>query len=202
MSIVSTYVRGETLALREAPRRPRRRDVPRRAHERRRSFRTPPLHARHWLPAPRPRVRRGRRSRSIGRAARPRADRRGGKRRPRCERDRDRRRDAPARRRDDVRVLESAARHGPRDLPAVLARARTVRSRAECPVCAATSRTTRWSRTTGAASRMTASRRRGSTIWTAMRTSATSVELAKTRADEPNFMISGRLPFVVCVPVR
>ena len=36
----------------------------------------------------------------------------------------------------------------------------------------------------------------------AMRTSATSVELAKTRADEPNFMISGRLPFVVCVPVR
>jgi uncharacterized protein (TIGR02118 family) len=36
----------------------------------------------------------------------------------------------------------------------------------------------------------------------AMRTSATSAELGKTRADEPNFMISGRLPFVVCVPVR
>jgi uncharacterized protein (TIGR02118 family) len=36
----------------------------------------------------------------------------------------------------------------------------------------------------------------------AMRASATSPELARTRADEPNFMISGRLPFVVCVPVR
>lgn len=36
----------------------------------------------------------------------------------------------------------------------------------------------------------------------AMRASATSAELGKTRADEPNFMISGRLPFVVCVPVR
>jgi uncharacterized protein (TIGR02118 family) len=36
----------------------------------------------------------------------------------------------------------------------------------------------------------------------AMRASATSAELAQTRADEPNFMISGRLPFVVCVPVR
>jgi len=36
----------------------------------------------------------------------------------------------------------------------------------------------------------------------AMRASATSVELAQTRADEPNFMVSGRLPFVVCVPAR
>lgn len=36
----------------------------------------------------------------------------------------------------------------------------------------------------------------------AMRASATSAELAQTRADELNFMISGRLPFVVCVPVR
>jgi uncharacterized protein (TIGR02118 family) len=36
----------------------------------------------------------------------------------------------------------------------------------------------------------------------AMRASAPSDELARTRADEPNFMISGRLPFVVCVPVR
>jgi uncharacterized protein (TIGR02118 family) len=36
----------------------------------------------------------------------------------------------------------------------------------------------------------------------AMRASATSTELAQTRADEPNFMISGRLPFVVCLPVR
>jgi uncharacterized protein (TIGR02118 family) len=32
--------------------------------------------------------------------------------------------------------------------------------------------------------------------------SSTSPELAETRADEPNFMVSGRLPFVVCTPVR
>jgi uncharacterized protein (TIGR02118 family) len=36
----------------------------------------------------------------------------------------------------------------------------------------------------------------------AMRASAGSAELARTRADEPNFMVSGRLPFVVCTPVR
>ncbi len=36
----------------------------------------------------------------------------------------------------------------------------------------------------------------------AMRASAGSAELARTRADETNFIISGRLPFVVCVPVR
>ena len=36
----------------------------------------------------------------------------------------------------------------------------------------------------------------------AMRASAGSAELERTRADESNFMISGRLPFVVCVPVR
>ena len=35
----------------------------------------------------------------------------------------------------------------------------------------------------------------------AMRESAKSEELQRTRADEPNFMISGRLPFVVCSPV-
>jgi uncharacterized protein (TIGR02118 family) len=33
----------------------------------------------------------------------------------------------------------------------------------------------------------------------AVRQSAQSDELQRTRADEPNFMISGRLPFVVCV---
>lgn len=35
----------------------------------------------------------------------------------------------------------------------------------------------------------------------AMRQSAQSEELARTRADEPNFMISGRLRFVVCAPL-
>jgi uncharacterized protein (TIGR02118 family) len=34
----------------------------------------------------------------------------------------------------------------------------------------------------------------------AVRQSAKSDELQRTRADEPNFMISGRLPFVVCAP--
>ncbi|MEP6660400.1 MAG: EthD family reductase [Acidimicrobiales bacterium] len=34
----------------------------------------------------------------------------------------------------------------------------------------------------------------------ALRMSAKSEELERTRADEPNFMISGRLPFVVCAP--
>jgi uncharacterized protein (TIGR02118 family) len=34
----------------------------------------------------------------------------------------------------------------------------------------------------------------------AVRLSAKSEELERTRADEPNFMISGRLPFVVCAP--
>ena len=34
----------------------------------------------------------------------------------------------------------------------------------------------------------------------AVRDSARSEELQRTRADEPNFMISGRLPFVVCAP--
>ena len=34
----------------------------------------------------------------------------------------------------------------------------------------------------------------------AVRDSARSPELQRTRADEPNFMISGRLPFVVCTP--
>jgi len=36
----------------------------------------------------------------------------------------------------------------------------------------------------------------------AMRTSAGSAELALTRADEPNFMVSGRLPFVICTSVH
>jgi uncharacterized protein (TIGR02118 family) len=35
----------------------------------------------------------------------------------------------------------------------------------------------------------------------AVRASAKSEELQRTRADEPNFMISGRLPFVVCSPI-
>lgn len=35
----------------------------------------------------------------------------------------------------------------------------------------------------------------------AMRASGGSDELAETRADELNFMVSGRLPFVVCTPV-
>ena len=35
----------------------------------------------------------------------------------------------------------------------------------------------------------------------AVRHSAKSEELQRTRADEPNFMISGRLPFVVCSPI-
>ena len=35
----------------------------------------------------------------------------------------------------------------------------------------------------------------------AVRTSARSEELQRTRADEPNFMLSGRLPFVVCFPI-
>lgn len=34
----------------------------------------------------------------------------------------------------------------------------------------------------------------------AVRFSAKSEELGRTRADEPNFMVSGRLPFVVCAP--
>ena len=36
----------------------------------------------------------------------------------------------------------------------------------------------------------------------AMRTSAGSAELALTRADEPNFMVSGRLPFVICTSIH
>ena len=36
----------------------------------------------------------------------------------------------------------------------------------------------------------------------AMRASAGSAELARTRADESHFMLSGRLPFVVCTPIR
>ena len=35
-----------------------------------------------------------------------------------------------------------------------------------------------------------------------MRTSVGSAELALTRADEANFMVSGRLPFVICTSVQ
>jgi uncharacterized protein (TIGR02118 family) len=36
----------------------------------------------------------------------------------------------------------------------------------------------------------------------AMRVAAPSPELAATRADEPNFMVTGNLPFVICTPIE